>query len=156
MTDMPFDLIVLGQEDAARLALIHQQSFDRPWSQPMFEDVLIRPTTLGLAAGDVGIGFQAFVLVSIVPPDAEILTLATAPNAQRLGLALHLIKAACLHLGQRGVETLFLEVAASNLPAQALYQKLGFVQRGKRPRYYRKPDGRRDDALILVRAVTGL
>ena len=39
-----------------------------------------------------------------------------------------------------------LEVRASNLAAINLYEKLGFVQVGKRPNYYRNP---KEDALIL-------
>ena len=41
---------------------------------------------------------------------------------------------------------LTLEVRASNNPAIALYEKLGFVQIGRRKNYYRNP---REDALIL-------
>jgi [ribosomal protein S18]-alanine N-acetyltransferase len=40
---------------------------------------------------------------------------------------------------------MFLEVAVGNAPAQALYRQAGFVEAGRRPRYY--ADG--GDALIL-------
>ena len=156
MTDDPRDICFLRIEDAARLALIHQQSFDAPWSRQAFVDALRQHNCLGFAAGDTGMGFQAFLLVSSVPPESEILTIATAPNAQRQGLAAHLIRAAALQLAERGVEEIFLEVALDNHPARRLYEGLGFVQRGKRPRYYLKPDGRREDALILARSIAGL
>ena len=45
-----------------------------------------------------------------------------------------------------GSRCLTLEVRASNTPAQALYEKLGFAQVGRRPKYYQNP---REDALIL-------
>ena len=45
-----------------------------------------------------------------------------------------------------GSHCLTLEVRASNLPARALYGKLGFVQVGLRPKYYQNP---REDGLIL-------
>ena len=41
---------------------------------------------------------------------------------------------------------LTLEVRASNAPAISLYQKMGFVQVGRRPNYYHNP---KEDALIL-------
>jgi len=53
----------------------------------------------------------------------------------------------------RGAESAFLEVLASNLPAQSLYARKGFQQQGKRAGYYQTPDGARQDALILTRAI---
>lgn len=148
-------ILVLDVDDAPRLAHLHASSFDRPWDEDMFRASLALPTTLGLASGDAGIGFQAFILVSTVPPEAEILTVATAPNARRQGLAGHLLSATLMHLGQQGLETLFLEVAVSNRSARKLYQSFGFVERGKRSNYYRNPSGSREDALILGRPVSG-
>ena len=51
----------------------------------------------------------------------------------------------CLPLGIRPVSVLHLEVAAGNVPAQALYAGLGFVRVGHRPGYY--ADG--SDAWLL-------
>ena len=39
-------------------------------------------------------------------------------------------------LKKSGVKHIFLEVAADNTPARALYEQNGFVQIGVRPRYY--------------------
>ena len=50
------------------------------------------------------------------------------------------------HLKERENISLTLEVRVSNAPAIALYEKLGFVQVGRRPNYYRSP---KEDALIL-------
>ena len=49
-------------------------------------------------------------------------------------------------LKNRGSHALLLEVRASNAPAIALYEKLGFLQVGCRKNYYHNP---REDALIL-------
>ena len=53
----------------------------------------------------------------------------------------------------RGAESAFLEVSAANLPAQSLYARKGFDQKGKRRGYYQTPDQTRIDALVLVRAI---
>ena len=53
---------------------------------------------------------------------------------------------AVAQLKEKGNHSLTLEVRISNQPAIALYEKLGFVQVGKRPNYYRNP---KEDALIL-------
>jgi ribosomal-protein-alanine N-acetyltransferase len=50
----------------------------------------------------------------------------------------------------RGATRLFLEVADDNAAALALYARAGFSEAGRRPGYYARPDGVRQDALILA------
>ena len=45
-----------------------------------------------------------------------------------------------------GVENFTLEVRVSNAPAIHIYEKLGFVSAGVRPRFYEKPV---EDAMIM-------
>jgi ribosomal-protein-alanine N-acetyltransferase len=47
---------------------------------------------------------------------------------------------------------MFLEVAADNLAAIALYQATGFIKVGVRKGYYPHPDGAKD-ALVMRRAL---
>lgn len=54
-----------------------------------------------------------------------------------------------------GATRAFLEVAATNSPARALYAAEGWEQVGQRPRYYTAPDGSRPDALVLARDLAG-
>jgi ribosomal-protein-alanine N-acetyltransferase len=51
---------------------------------------------------------------------------------------------------ESGVCNIFLEVASGNVAARRLYEDLGFVQAGRRPRYYRQPGGGAEDALTLT------
>lgn len=74
----------------------------------------------------------------------EILTLAIDPSYQRQGMATALIHAATPIAGE-----LLLEVAANNTPAIQLYKKLGFTERGSRPKYYPGDV----DALIMASVV---
>ncbi|MFX8246689.1 hypothetical protein ABTL56_19205, partial [Acinetobacter baumannii] len=55
--------------------------------------------------------------------------------------------------GDAGAEGLFLEVAADNEPAIALYRSAAFVPVGRRAGYYRRPGGAAMDALVLRRAL---
>ena len=48
----------------------------------------------------------------------------------------------------------FLEVAADNAPAIALYTATGFRQSGTRRAYYAHPDGTRSDAIVMTRRLT--
>ena len=49
-----------------------------------------------------------------------------------------------------GVNTVDLEVRASNAPARALYQSLGFREAGTRPDYYATAAGREDAVLMSL------
>ncbi len=68
--------------------------------------------------------------------EAELLTLAIHPACRRLGLARALLDAAISALRKAGAKRLFLEVEEGNAPARGLYQGLGAVVVGRRPRYY--------------------
>jgi ribosomal-protein-alanine N-acetyltransferase len=74
------------------------------------------------------------------------MNLAVSPNHRQQGIGQALIKKLISHLQQSGVIALLLEVRVTNTPAIALYEKMGFVQVGRRPKYYHNP---REDALIL-------
>lgn len=86
-----------------------------------------------------------FVLARVVADETEILTLAVDPLVQRQGAGRSLLQAAMDDARQRGAAAMFLEAAPSNAAALALYGSAGFVQVGRRPRYY--PGG--GDALVL-------
>jgi ribosomal-protein-alanine N-acetyltransferase len=134
----------------ARMAEIHAAAFagrGEVWSEAEIAALRDRPTTGFVATGDTG-----FVLLQIVPPEAEILTLAVHPAAQGQGLGRVLIEAAAALVASKGAETLFLEVAEDNAAARALYAKTGFTETGRRQRYYSRDDAPPVDALILSRA----
>ena len=74
----------------------------------------------------------------------------------KIGTARLLLQAAFDAGGSWGQRRVFLEVAADNMPARALYVGLGFDIVGRRPRYYRRPGGEAVDALIVSsRSLTG-
>ncbi|MBC7433830.1 MAG: GNAT family N-acetyltransferase [Rubritepida sp.] len=122
------------------MAAIHAGAFPQGWGAADIAALLLSP---GCCARWVP--GQAFILVRAVLDEAEIITLATVPARRRQGLAQALVgQAGALCLAQ-GVTVLHLEVAAGNVPAQALYAGLGFVRVGRRPGYY--ADG--SDAWLL-------
>ncbi|MDZ4062926.1 MAG: GNAT family N-acetyltransferase, partial [Brevundimonas sp.] len=93
---------------------------------------------------------QGFILIRSVADEAEILTLAVDPGARRQGLGARLVREGAAAAAARGAARLFLEVADDNPAALALYAGAGFTEAGRRPGYYARPDGGRQDALILA------
>jgi [ribosomal protein S18]-alanine N-acetyltransferase len=92
---------------------------------------------------------HGFVLARAAAGEAEILTLAVVPAARRQGVGSALLAGAMAAACARGAAEMFLEVAASNAAAHALYAGLGFTEVGRRPRYY--ADGA--DAFVLRRTL---
>lgn len=130
------------------LALLHARCFRAPppWSAADFAGLLADPLVFLLVEGDAG-----FLLGRAVAGEAELLTLAVAPEARRLGLGRKLVARFLYQAQLRGAERTFLEVRADNAPAIALYESAGFTAAGRRRGYYLGQDGNRTDALVLAR-----
>ena len=141
--------------DLDALAALEAASFpppERPWSREQLEGELGHPAgKVWIALEDQGtpaVGYAAFRKTA---DEAELLRIATAPQARRRGVALALLEAALQDLDDSGTARCFLEVRRDNLAALALYRHQGFHEIGLRLRYY--PDG--GDALLLARRRPG-
>lgn len=129
---------------AVRLAALHAAAFAAPWDASAFEALLNQPGVVVIEQA------EGFILIRAVADEAEILTLAVHPAGRRQGLGARLVREAGTMMAACGVTRLFLEVADDNTAARALYGREGFVEAGRRPGYYARPDGRRRDALIMA------
>jgi ribosomal-protein-alanine N-acetyltransferase len=140
----------LRTTDAARLSAIHASAFARPWGTFEFERLLADRVVLadGLFLGRSQ-SPSGFVLSRTVADEAEILTIAMAPEARGQGHARPLLAHHLDELARAGVRKVHLEVEDGNGPALALYRRLGFRQVGRREGYYRKPDGTTMAALTM-------
>jgi ribosomal-protein-alanine N-acetyltransferase len=105
------------------------------------------PHRIALVAEEPGSGAVAgFVVVSLLPPQAELESIVVAPAAQRQGMARRLFAALAAELGSAQIAEVLLEARASNQPALGFYRLLGFVETGRRPRYYHDPV---EDAVLM-------
>lgn len=127
---------------AAVLAAVHATAFpprDR-WGRDAISLQLALPGVFGFLHPGGGM-----LLARATGDEAEILTLAVEPRARRQGVATALLHKALAEARGRGARAVLLEVSVSNAAARALYDRAGFVEVGRRPRYY--ADG--SDAVIL-------
>ena len=82
--------------------------------------------------------------------EAEILSLALARTARGRGHSHRLLSRHLHTLAHAGIAQVHLEVEEGNAPALALYRRLGFVEAGRRPGYYARPDGSRASAWSMT------
>jgi [ribosomal protein S18]-alanine N-acetyltransferase len=130
------------------------------WSEAEYQKVLDRgragPERLALVAELVAEdvaedGAQdagrvvGFLVTRHVAPEWELENLVVALKHRRKGVGGRLLDTwltSSMHTDSREV---FLEVRASNLAARKLYERVGFIEAGSRPRYYRDPA---EDAVV--------
>ena len=83
----------------------------------------------------------------LILDECSINMVAVHPAQQGQGVGRQLMRYALSEAVSAGATHATLEVRDGNLPAIALYQSLGFVQVGRRKRYYKKTG---DDALLMT------
>ncbi|MDE2319301.1 MAG: GNAT family N-acetyltransferase [Rhodospirillales bacterium] len=136
---MSSGIIEAGPAHAAALAAMHGLVFPHEaWNEAAFAALLGQPGARALIHAADG-----FILLRTVLDEAEILTIGVLEKRQGIGAAL--LREGLRGLRAGGVSVVHLEVATSNIPARALYEKHGFVQSGLRKAYY----GDGADALML-------
>ena len=143
----------VGLEACFILADLHDRAFERPWDAMAFEALLKSPGVFAVMgeAGEPAVE-KGFILCRSIAGEAEILTIAVDPAARRRGWGGALVEMAAGIAAETGSEAMFLEVAADNSAAIALYAATGFARVGLRKGYYPHPDGARD-AVVMRRAL---
>ncbi len=132
-----------------RLVLEHEHATfgTESWTEGMYRDELADPwnrhylVAFEDAAAFGGAPDEPPRLVGwagllVIAGTAEILTIGTAPFAQRRGVARALMDALLAEARRRRAHEVLLEVRVDNEPAKALYARYGFEQMGIRRGYY--------------------
>lgn len=143
-------IVPMTESHIAQIASLEQLCFSDPWSEASVRSELSNPFSFWLVAEEAG-KVRGYVGSQSVPPEADVMNLAVAPDFRKQGIGRALMTALIAALRGEGITALFLEVRVGNLSAQRLYQSLGFVEVGRRPKYYVNPT---EDALILRKELT--
>jgi ribosomal-protein-alanine N-acetyltransferase len=151
----------LGKTDLSLLWEAEKRAYSHPWSLGNFRDsvqsghpayLLVSPplpeeAPLHLtASGHVLLGY--WVVMHGVE-EAHLLNIAVVPEYRRQAWARLMLDTLCRWVRTQGAHWVWLEVRASNAPAQALYRQQGFAPVGLRKQYYPAGPGQREDALVM-------
>ena len=123
------------------------------WPQEAYRTALnpqAGPVRVALVGETETAGLIGFAVASVIPPEAELESIAVAREFQRMGVAGQLFKVLMDELATCGVTEVVLEVRASNEGALSLYRVLGFGVIGRRPGYYAHP---MEDAVQMRRKI---
>ncbi len=148
-----FDVFPMQTSDCHAVSELHASRFAKAWNDGEIHSLISQPSVFGFIARHDGQPVRGrpggFVLAREAAGDAEILTIAVETRMTRQSLGWRLMLAAIQEVRRRGGKTLFLEVDENNIPAVALYHKLGFARAGERKSYYTHADGRKSTALVM-------
>lgn len=157
---MPLPLVTpMTVDDLDAIMTLERVCFKDPWTRRMYLADLTQneiATYLAVRLSNADANHSSLVTrqTSIVAyggfwlmaDEAHIATIASHPDWRGCGLGLHLMLALLDIAQANGAHLSTLEVRAGNLPAQRLYEKLGYEVAGRRRHYYR--DG--EDGLIMT------
>ena len=138
-------IVNMHESHIAQVAALEKICFSDPWSENSVASELKNPLSCWLVAEEDGV-VAGYVGSQTVIDESDMMNIAVHPDHRRKGIAEALVMELVEALKKRESQCLTLEVRASNEPAKALYEKLGFAQVGLRKNYYRNP---KEDALIL-------
>ena len=136
------EIVRMNESHVSAVAELERQNFSDPWPDIAVRGELTNKLALWLVALEDG-EVVGYVGSQTVLQEADMMNIAVADTHRRRGIAKMLVEELIRRLD---AYQLTLEVRASNAPAIALYEHLGFQQVGLRKNYYHKP---KEDALIL-------
>lgn len=121
------------------------------WSREVYQTMLAaeaRPVRVALTAEATQGKLIGLAVASVLPPEAELESIAVAAAYQRQGIARRIFAELVRELAAAGAVEILLEVRASNAAALAVYRGLGFEQVSLRRNYYSYPS---EDAVLMRR-----
>jgi ribosomal-protein-alanine N-acetyltransferase len=129
------------------IVAIERLAYEHPWTHGNFSDSIRSGYQAQmLTAGETVLGY--FVAMKGVD-EVHLLNITVAPAHQGQGWGRVMLDALAVWARGQGAQWLWLEVRASNLRAQRIYERHGYRRVGERKRYYPANHGTREDAVVM-------
>lgn len=145
---MPVLILPMTPDDVDDVVEIEKLSFSTPWSRSALLGELRYPNKTVYLVARVGGRIVGYVGLWIIMDEGHITNIAVHPDYRGQGIGTRLLLFLIEVARSRGVTAITLEVRKSNVSAQKLYERMGFVPSGVRQGYYRDNN---EDAIIMWR-----
>ncbi|WP_214697075.1 ribosomal protein S18-alanine N-acetyltransferase [Exiguobacterium sp. s160] len=122
--------------DVEEVTKVEEASFSIPWTKEAFMNEMLRneQAIYFVAVHDKQV--VGFVGVWQIVDEGHITNIAVLPEFRGQGIGNQLLAELVAFAKSKGLVGLTLEVRVSNVGAQKLYEQFGFMQAGRRRRYY--------------------
>jgi ribosomal-protein-alanine acetyltransferase len=140
---MPTTIRPAKLEDVPAIVAIEQASPSAAhWTPEQYNKVIVEGVVL--VAEETG-NPRGFICAKAVAAEWEIENVVVDSRFLRHGFADELLRKLVQRAQDKAASAILLEVRQSNVPARRLYEKHGFRESGRRPRYYPDP---MEDAIL--------
>jgi ribosomal-protein-alanine N-acetyltransferase len=146
-------VVPMTEHDLLEVVEIEETTGLSQWGWEAYRAELERPEAVMLVARRhtpdalTGRSLSGYIATRINADELHVNNIGVWPESRRRGVGGALLGAALEAAARRGAVEAVLEVRASNLPAQRMYERLGFRVVGERRNYYREPT---EDARIMT------
>ena len=141
-------LLPMNASQLDAVMAIETAAYTFPWSRGNFIDSIAAGYAAQVLVDAHGELLGYLVAMGGVD-EMHLLNITVAPAAQGRGHARFMIAALVAQCRAEAARELWLEVRAGNTRARAIYERIGFVDKGLRKGYYPAPFGRREDAIVM-------
>lgn len=148
MNCKPPDLVItrMAVDHLDDLAQLESMAFSRPWSYDALAEELQNPLAVFFVAEDVETERSlGYIGMHHILDEGLIANIVVHPGYRRMGIGTRLVNEVVEYAKKHDIRRLTLEVRASNAPAIALYENMGFKKEGVRRGFYDSP---KEDGLI--------
>ena len=139
----------MSQEDVDQVARLEKICFSDPWSKETFREELQLKLAIPLVA-KLEKEVVGYTCLWHLDDQLEVANFAVSPDHRGKGIGEKIIKRILLEAKERACKSIVLSVRESNKAAINLYTKFGFVEVGRRKRYYRLPT---EDAVTMLKTL---
>ena len=136
----------IEREHIKEIAKLEKICFSEPWSEETLLDAYMKGTKFFVCLCDGKV--MGYIGISCILDEGYITNVAVFPEYRKKGVGTALLERVFSLARDEALSFVSLEVRVSNIAAISLYEKLGFKQEGRRPKFYRSPE---EDALILTK-----
>lgn len=141
------DIQIMTAVHVDQVCAIEDATFATPWSRQSIErEVTGNPCARYLVATE-GAKVLGYAGMWLVMDEAHITNVAIDESRRGEGIGEKLMRALVQLAADSGMNWMTLEVRVSNIPAQNLYKKLGFINVGRRKNYY---EDNHEDAVLMA------
>ena len=131
--------------DMDQVMIMERLCFTLPWPRGAFEGELTQNAMARYLVAEIDGHVAGYAGIWLIFDEGHITNIAVHPDFQRRGVASALLQRILSNAKACRIESCTLEVRRSNLAAQKLYEKYGFLPEGVRKGYY---TDNKEDALL--------